>query len=109
MRGLQVVAAGDTNDISSKTCSEPPCLLDRYTRFVPPFDSSVPVGAKQIAVKFFFFLEKSRENIGGRRSIPNASTKFSHIVYARGNDSLKYFIDRILSLSVDKPRCEMGK
>lgn len=55
MRGLQVVAAGDTNDISSKTCSEPPCLLDRYTRFVPPFDSSVPVGAKQIALKFFFW------------------------------------------------------
>ena len=86
VRGLQVVAAGDTNDISSKTCSEPPCLLDRYTRFVPPFDSSVPAGAKQIAVKFFFFWKSLGKILVVDDRSPTLRLNF--IVYARGNEEM---------------------
>lgn len=60
------MAAGDTNDIGSKTCSEPPCLLDRYTRFVPPLDSSAATTRANSQEYFQSFRKSSmgREVVG---------------------------------------------
>lgn len=81
------MAAGDTNDISSKTCSEPPCLLDRYTRFVPPLDTTARANSPQGYLGFF--RKPSPDGTGTLPMIDLARTNLcapSHAI-TRGYDS----------------------